>query len=65
MKQVTTDAPPTPTDVNPDLPTAMDDLLERALAKRKPDRYETVDDVLVALERAIEEYSPDLMGRIS
>jgi hypothetical protein len=64
VKQVTTDAPPTPSRVNSDLPPEIDDCLRRALAKRKPDRYETVEDLRVALEQAIESRSLELMGRI-
>lgn len=64
VKRVTADDPPTPTDVNSDLPTELDGFLERALAKRKPNRYETVDDVRVALEHVIDVTSPGLMGRI-
>ncbi|WP_227357037.1 protein kinase domain-containing protein [Haladaptatus salinisoli] len=52
--QLTAIDPPAPTERNPELPDAADDLLGRALAKRKPERYETVDDLLVALERCIE-----------
>ncbi len=62
--RVPTDDPPVPTDRNPNLPEAVDDLLARALAKRKPERYETVDDLRVALERCIETSDPELMGRI-
>ncbi|GAA0232317.1 protein kinase domain-containing protein [Haladaptatus pallidirubidus] len=49
--QVTTDDPPTPTERNPNLPEEVDTVLSRSLAKRKQARYETVDDLLVALER--------------
>ncbi|WP_458186745.1 protein kinase domain-containing protein [Haladaptatus sp. NG-WS-4] len=54
VQQVTSTAPTAPTDRNPTLPDAVNDLLERAMAKRKPDRYETVDDLLAAFERFVD-----------
>jgi eukaryotic-like serine/threonine-protein kinase len=57
--QVTSTDPPVPTERNPELLDAANDLLVRALAKRKPERYETVDDLLVALERCIETCDPE------
>ncbi|WP_231187075.1 HEAT repeat domain-containing protein [Haladaptatus sp. DYF46] len=64
VKQVTSDVPPTPSDVNSDVPPEIDDFLRRAMAKRKSDRYETIEDLRVALERVIETHYPELMGRI-
>lgn len=64
VKRVTSDAPPMPSDVNPAVPPEIDDCLQRALAKRKSDRYETVKDLRVALERVVESHYPELMGRI-
>ena len=51
MRAVLDDEPDPPTTVDPALPAAADEVLLRALATRKEDRYETVVDLRRALER--------------
>ncbi|WP_458209494.1 protein kinase domain-containing protein [Haladaptatus sp. NG-SE-30] len=61
VQQVTSTQPPAPTERNPELPDEVDELLARALAKRKPERYETVDDLLVAFEHCLAAFDSDPM----
>ena len=42
------DAPPRPSDVRPDLPSAIDAVIERALAKSREGRFETCGELAVA-----------------
>lgn len=42
MQSVLHETPPTPSEINPDLPTEVDDVLLKALSKEKEDRYEGV-----------------------
>lgn len=45
--------PPTPTDVNPDLPETINTVLLRGLMKDPADRYESTLDMVKALHRAV------------
>lgn len=47
--------------VTEDLPTGLDRIVDRTLAKPKPERYETVDDLLRDLELLVEEHAPSLL----
>ena len=46
---------PPPTQVNPELPEAVEQVLFRALEKKPDDRYETANDLMSALSDAIKE----------
>ena len=60
VQQVTSEDPPSPSEANPDLPDGVDAVVERAMAKRKPERYETVEDLQVGVERLLDEHAPEL-----
>ncbi|WP_433631368.1 protein kinase domain-containing protein [Halomicrococcus sp. NG-SE-24] len=62
VQQVESADPPAPTESDADLPRAVDDVVARALAKRKPERYETVADLRVGLERVLEDRAPELLN---
>jgi Tol biopolymer transport system component/tRNA A-37 threonylcarbamoyl transferase component Bud32 len=47
------DLPPKVTDLQPDIPPAVDDVLARAMAKRKEDRYPTCRELLEAFRTAV------------
>jgi serine/threonine protein kinase len=51
--------PPTPTEVNPDLPEAVNTVLLRGLMKDPNDRYETTIEMVKALHRAVN--TPDMV----
>jgi serine/threonine protein kinase len=55
MRSVIDDQPDHPSAVNPDLPEAVDDVVLRALAKKKDDRYESVVTFRQDLDRLFEE----------
>ena len=52
------DEPPALSDVRPDLPAAIDDVLAKALAKDRDQRYETCLDLVDDLRTALEEPAP-------
>lgn len=58
--KVVGDEPRPITDVARGLPDDLDRVLTRALAKRKPERYETVDDLRRELELFANEHAPDV-----
>lgn len=60
-RKVVGEEPRPTTDVASDLPADLDDILTRALAKRKPERYETVDDLRRELEVFAAEHAPDVL----
>lgn len=60
--QVVGEEPRAITDVAPGLPDDLDRVLRRALARRKPERYETVDDLRRELEVFAGEHAPDVLG---
>lgn len=60
VQQVTSTDPPSPGEVDSDLPDGVDDVVERAMAKRKPERYETVEDLQVGVEHLLDEHAPEL-----
>lgn len=47
------EAPPLPTECNPALPTAVDEVLLRALAKHPDDRYASAGELVIDLTRAL------------
>jgi serine/threonine protein kinase len=53
---------PPPRKVNPDLPEAVERVILKALAKNPDDRYQTAEDMVAALKRAIPE-TPTAKGR--
>lgn len=59
VRKIKDDAPPPPTDVAPDLPATVDDLLARALTKEKRARFETAEDFRRELELLLDEYGQD------
>jgi serine/threonine-protein kinase len=59
-RRVESEAPTPPTDCDESLPDAVDAVVERAMAKRKPERYETVDDLRVALDHLVADHAPEL-----
>ena len=48
--------PPTPTDFNDQLPEALNDVLFKALEKRKEDRYQSAGEFARAFEKAVQDY---------
>ncbi|MFD1586057.1 serine/threonine protein kinase [Halorientalis brevis] len=59
-EQVLTAEPPAPTEVNPALPDAVDDVIWKATAKRKLVRYETATQLRADLKRSCEEAGVDI-----
>jgi serine/threonine protein kinase len=47
--------PPRPSEINPEIPTWLDDILRTAMAKQKLTRYETAAQVARELERRVTE----------
>ncbi len=58
--QVLTTEPPAPTEVNPALPDAVDDVIWKATAKRKLVRYETATQLRADLKRSYEKAGVDV-----
>lgn len=56
VRKVETETPRPPSEFAPGVPEAVDDLLERALTKEKPARFETAEDFRRELELVVEEY---------
>ncbi|MFD1588978.1 protein kinase [Halorientalis brevis] len=52
---VLSSAPPVPSDLNPEIPDALDDVIRKAMAKQKLTRYETVTQLVTDLERVTDE----------
>lgn len=48
--------PPTPTEVNPNLPEAVDKVLLKGLAKTTQDRYQSAQDLITDLDHALNEH---------
>lgn len=57
LKEVRRDAPPAPSEVSPDLPSEVDNLLRRALTKEKRTRFETVEDFRRELELLVDDHA--------
>jgi len=47
--------PPTPSELQPDLPEELDEIVQRCMEKLPVDRYQDMDDVLEILDRSIAE----------
>lgn len=47
--------PPSPSELNPEIPDALDDVIRKAMAKQKLTRYETVTQLVNDLERVTED----------
>ncbi len=56
MYKVTHEDPPPVCDVAPELPRSLDPVLRRLLAKKKADRYPSMDDLRVDLDMVIQEF---------
>jgi serine/threonine-protein kinase len=52
--------PPAPRDVNPAVPTALSQVIMRAMAKRAEDRFRSAADMRSALEQALAGHAPPL-----
>jgi serine/threonine protein kinase len=52
IQKIVGQAPPTPTGINPQLPAAIDEVITRALAKSREDRYASAQDFSAALQAA-------------
>jgi CRP-like cAMP-binding protein len=55
MDEILSKAPPPPSQVNPAIPPALDDIVLRALGKSRSERYDSWDDFAVALEPLLSE----------
>ena len=58
------DQPPAPTDVDPDLPLALDTVVAKAMAKETQDRYETGAELAHAAEAALPRPGGSLRRRV-
>jgi predicted Ser/Thr protein kinase len=56
MYKITHEDPPPVCDVAPELPRSLDPVLRRLLAKKKADRYPSMDDLRVDLDMVIQEF---------
>lgn len=52
IQKIVGQAPPAPTSLNPQLPAAIDEVITRALAKSRDDRYASAQDFSTALQAA-------------
>jgi serine/threonine protein kinase len=52
IQKIVGQAPPAPTGINPQLPAAIDEVITRALAKSREDRYASAQDFSAALQAA-------------
>ena len=52
IQKIVGQAPPAPTGINPQLPAAIDEVITRALAKLREDRYASAQDFSAALQAA-------------
>lgn len=52
IQKIVGQAPPAPTSLNPQLPAAIDDVITRALAKSREDRYTSAQEFSTALQAA-------------
>jgi eukaryotic-like serine/threonine-protein kinase len=60
VNQITNQNPPAPSSINPMLPTALDAVLARALAKDKTQRFATAQDFSIALQAAARRGDPTI-----
>lgn len=68
LAKVFVDPPPPVASVAPDLPPALDDFFAKALAKRKEDRFQTIDELVAAFWAIAEVFAdlpPELRGSIT
>src|SRR3989304_5061540 len=57
--------PPAPSTINPRVPPAADSVIQKALAKSPPDRFQTADELNIALQAALAGAGPDSLTIMS
>jgi eukaryotic-like serine/threonine-protein kinase len=60
VNQITNLNPPPPSSINPELPVELDDVIAKALAKDKNQRYQTAHDFAFALRTAARQADPTI-----
>jgi serine/threonine protein kinase len=65
LSQLATATPPAPSQLNPDAPASLDDVMERALAKRPDQRYPTIEAFVRALNGSLAEARSSVAGGVT
>lgn len=65
LAQIETAAPPPVTQLNPDAPASLDEVLDRALAKQPDQRYPSVEAFVRALTAALSEAQSSIAGGVT